>query len=478
MSTSRLLRHHARVPKVVAGGSPGSSRVFDGLTPLPNVAVRHSSSHSLASLEREFGSMETDGDEDKAMENPGKFFSVRRSFNYRTTMTADSSEIRSLRRYCCFAMGYVHHLPSRSDKMWCPPSEGWQSIPLIFFDYGFRLPMHPFFGVIYEALGCAVAQLSPNAVVQIVGVIARCHELKELPSLELLFSIYRVKDSGGLLYLDRKKGRVRLVDAPSSHSSWHSRWTYLEGDDLDCVRPWTVVLKQRLRMLNNMSTLSDDTLNAFHGAIERYSVDDLTDFKFLSSRCCKLSVELFILWVLFLYLWLMLSCFLVVAGKPLKALVESKPKMPSRALLVKLAKRGATSMAARTPETGEKEVTSRDKTVAVVALDSDPTEEIADLVTRERGRKRIQEDAESPFRRPPQKKLKKPAAVREENVDSVAVPSYRDEMTRLKGHLDQVTSFFLLLPCSFVVSFIFVNNSDCRLMPIHVLCNLFLPFDL
>lgn len=313
MSSSRLLRRRTPASKAVAGGSPGLSRVFDNLTPLPNVAVRHSSSHSLASLEREYGSMETDGlvgaivekgdlsgGEGETAEDPGKFFSVRPSFNCRTTMTVKSSEIRSLRRYCCFSMGYVHHLPRRCDKMWCPPQAGWQSVPLLLFNYGFRLPMHPFFVVVYEALGCAIAQLSPSAVAQIVGVIARCHELEELPSLELLFSIYRVKDSGGLLYFDRKKGRVRLVDAPSSHTSWHSRWTYLEGDDLDCVRPWTVVPKWRLRMLNHMPSLSEETLNAFHGDIELYTVDDLSSFKFLSDHCCKLSVILLSLWVLLL----------------------------------------------------------------------------------------------------------------------------------------------------------------------------------
>lgn len=305
MSSSRLPRRRTPSVKAIAGGSPGLSRTFESLTPLPPTVVRHSSSHSLASLEREFnplgasGSMSSvlvggsdldggfSGGGEVVVENATGYFRACPSFNQRSSMTARSSAIKRLPQHCCFDLGYVHHLPRRTDKMWCPPREGWQAIPLLFFEYGFRLPMHPFFGVVYEALGCGLAQLSPNAIIQIVGFIARCHEKGELPSLELLFSIYRVKNTNGLLYLDRKAGRVRIVDAPSSNTIWHSQWTYMEGDDLSLVRPWSVIPKWRLKELNQMPSLPEDFLNDFHGETEPYNTDTLSDIKFLTKHCCK-----------------------------------------------------------------------------------------------------------------------------------------------------------------------------------------------
>ena len=98
------------------------------------------------------------------------------------------------------------------------PDPGVHAIPLLWFNFGFQLPMHPFFGVVYEALGYGITQLSPNSLIQVSGVIARCAELNVLPSLELLLSVYRVKNSGGQLYLDKKVGRIRLVDALTSNS--------------------------------------------------------------------------------------------------------------------------------------------------------------------------------------------------------------------------------------------------------------------
>ena len=51
------------------------------------------------------------------IEDTGTFFGVKKSFNCRTTLTTQSSKIRGLPQYCAFDIGYVHHLPRRSDKM-------------------------------------------------------------------------------------------------------------------------------------------------------------------------------------------------------------------------------------------------------------------------------------------------------------------------------------------------------------------------
>ena len=141
-----------------------------------------------------------------------------------------------------------------NERLWMSPEPGLHVVPLLWFDFGFRLPMHPFFGVVYEALGCGIAQLSPNSLIQVSGVIARCAELNVLPSLELLFSIFRVKNSGGQLYLDKKAGRVRLVDAPTSNSGWHSKWMYFWGAELERIPPWGRVPSSRLKLLNRLAS--------------------------------------------------------------------------------------------------------------------------------------------------------------------------------------------------------------------------------
>ena len=80
-----------------------------------------------------------------------------------------------------------------------------------------------------------------------------------------------------------------------------------------------------------------------------------------------------------------------MAGQSLRRF-ESRPKMPSKALLAMLAKREATSMAVRTPETREKEVTSRAKEIPVVTLESEIGVEGSGLVVKECDRKRNKKD--------------------------------------------------------------------------------------
>lgn len=78
-------------------------------------------------------------------------------------------------------------------------------------------------------LGCGVAQLAPNVVTQISGVIVRCHELEKVPTVDLLLPIFRVKNVGSQLYLNKKPNRVRLVDVRPSHTGWHEKRSSLVG---------------------------------------------------------------------------------------------------------------------------------------------------------------------------------------------------------------------------------------------------------
>ena len=128
-----------------------------------------------------------------------------------------------------------------------------------------------------------------------------------------------------------------------------------------------------------------------------------------------------------------------MAGTPLRSLVKSKSKMPSGALLAKLAQLGATSMAAKTPETGEKEVTSRAKEIEVVAVDSELAAETTDLVVKTRDRKRHRKDTEIQSHHHHHKKSKDSVAPPVIGSSSLAGRSYQSEMAKLRVHLDQVS---------------------------------------
>lgn len=217
-----------------------------------------------------------------------KFFSSKAPFNCPSAFVGDSLDRQSFSAYCDFSQGYRVHPTKASDRMWMSPKIGWQAIPTLWFEYGLRLPMHPFFLSVLEALGCGVAQLSPNAVLQINGVIARYEEFKIYPTLELLFSLYRLKTSGAQVYFDKKPGRVKLVDSLSSNSGWHSKWSYHEGDELGRVRPWQRILPTRLMKLTSPFSKCSVDLDLFHGDSPKYNYDDFSDSEFLNSHCCKI----------------------------------------------------------------------------------------------------------------------------------------------------------------------------------------------
>ncbi|KAL1826622.1 hypothetical protein ACET3Z_005034 [Daucus carota] len=172
--------------------------------------------------------------------------------------------------------------------------------------------MHPFLPLLFDALGCGFAQLTPNSFAQVMGIIARCRELKALPSLELLFAIFRVKSVGGQIYLDKKTSRTRLVRVLWSNSGRQAKWSYLEGAEFVDMEPWTVVPRSRMEASSNLPhSFSKSFLNKFYGKMELYSIHDFSDAAFLDDHS--------------------------LAGKPLRDLLRRHSKMPSEAILAMLA---------------------------------------------------------------------------------------------------------------------------------------------
>ena len=319
------MNHSSTSPLVV---DATGDAVFGELTPLSSAQVPHSSSHNIASLEGDYDALESVDPEilEMSRRTPAKMgslaptagmskdliklFRAKPAFNYRSIVEEGSTELlEKLENGCDLASGYEYHLPRGRDRLWHTPKEGWQGVPLIFFDMGFRLPMHPLFAAVYRVLCCGIAQLAPNAIAQISGVIARCHDLEKIPTVDLLLSIYQFKSAGGQLYLDKKPKRVRLVNVRPSHSGWQERWAYLVGGDLGSVGPWNDVSQSWLRVINSMpSSFTDEYLKSFHGTTEQFSSDQLSKEEFLETHCRKDFVSLL---SSICYAWFLIVLFVV-----------------------------------------------------------------------------------------------------------------------------------------------------------------------
>lgn len=143
-----------------------------------------------------------------------------------------SVDANKLGNWADLSNGYRYRAPDPQERVWMMPEYGMHGIPLVLFEYGFRLPMHPFHLAFFEAVGCGIAQLVPNAMAQISGFIALCVEKNRVPSMKLFLSIYGVRYSGGQVYVDTHNGRSKIVNVKSSNSGYHPRWVYFYGPDL------------------------------------------------------------------------------------------------------------------------------------------------------------------------------------------------------------------------------------------------------
>lgn len=160
-------------------------------------------------------------------------------------------------------------------------------IPLILFDYGLCLPMHPFHLTFYEAVGCGIAQLVPNVVAQISGFIALCVEKNMIPSLKPFLSIYGVRYHGGQVYVDTRNGRSKIVSVKSSNSGYHPRWVYFHGPDMEFVRPCRSISKATIDYLNNLEKYDNAYLDSFQGKEVVCGHLQLKDEGFLSEHSRK-----------------------------------------------------------------------------------------------------------------------------------------------------------------------------------------------
>lgn len=283
----------------------GGDGLFGGLSPLSQTLIPHSSSHNLGSLDDDLQILEPMDPlildmtkrtpvKPRSLSSPSsmpeewqKMFRSKPSFNRRSVIKDDSPEMDKLAEYCGTDGVYSFHIPDEEDRLWQMPKKGWQAIPFLFFELGFRLPMHPLFAALLKLLGCGVAQLSPNAVVQICGVIAQSHDVGKVPTVDLLLSIFMVKYTGGQFYLDKKPNQTRLVDVRSSNNGWHGKWGYFSGGELESVSPWSDISKDWLYELNHLPGLPESVLDTFYGEKKTFSMEDFAKKDFLVSHCCK-----------------------------------------------------------------------------------------------------------------------------------------------------------------------------------------------
>lgn len=129
---------------------------------------------------------------------------------------------------------------------------GMHGVSLILFDYGIRLLLHPFYLAMYEAIGCSIGQLVPNAVIKISGVIPLYAKKEQISSVRLFFSIYGVQYYNDQVYFDRRSKRPKIFNVKSPNSGYHQKWLYLYGPDFEFVRLCRRVSDATIEYLNHL----------------------------------------------------------------------------------------------------------------------------------------------------------------------------------------------------------------------------------
>ncbi|KAK1377986.1 hypothetical protein POM88_024730 [Heracleum sosnowskyi] len=211
-------------------------------------------------------------------------FGDNTSFNVSSIFSNPSMRVDVNKNWVDLSVGgYRCDIPNPDDRIWNMPKYGMHGIPLIHFDYGLRLPLHPFFLCMFEAVGCGIAQMTPNIVAQISGFIARCAEVDRLPSLNLFFSIYNIHYAQGQVYFYKRAG-VRLVNVKSSNHGWHGKWLFWYGKDLEFMPSCRAVPKDTTDLLNNLSKYDATFLEAFLGTWSPYNWSQLKDESFLGGH--------------------------------------------------------------------------------------------------------------------------------------------------------------------------------------------------
>lgn len=127
--------------------------------------------------------------------------------------------------------------------------------------------------------------------------------MDRVPFIRLFFSIYGVRYQNGQVYFNTRSRRSKIVSVRSSNLSYHPKWVYLYGSDLEFVRPCRRVTKETVDYLNNLEKYAADYLNVFEGSRPVFSHLDLKDIKFLKDH----SRKSFILFPLVLLMYCMES---------------------------------------------------------------------------------------------------------------------------------------------------------------------------
>lgn len=89
-----------------------------------------------------------------------KEFVEKPSLTYTSIYATRPIDYGSLISWVNMENGWTCVVPKPGDPVWLMPEYGMHVIPFVYFEYGLRLPMHPFHLAVYEALGCGIAQLT------------------------------------------------------------------------------------------------------------------------------------------------------------------------------------------------------------------------------------------------------------------------------------------------------------------------------
>lgn len=144
----------------------------------------------------------------------------------------------SLRRGFAIPENILLRIPEEGERADNPP-EGWVTLYFKMFEYGLRLPLHPFVQEFLFRTGLAPAQVAPNgwgvifALAILFWLRARDSEEAELLDVDQLLACFeakRIAKKPGRFYMCARKGAGGIVKGPTSIKGWVRKWFYASGE--------------------------------------------------------------------------------------------------------------------------------------------------------------------------------------------------------------------------------------------------------
>ncbi|KAL8103781.1 hypothetical protein AgCh_028106 [Apium graveolens] len=83
-------------------------------------------------------------------------FESKPSLNYLSYYITVDPPASKLEKYIDLSNGYRYRVPTADERVWMMPEFRMHGVAMIMFQFGLRLPMHPFFLTMYEAIGCGL----------------------------------------------------------------------------------------------------------------------------------------------------------------------------------------------------------------------------------------------------------------------------------------------------------------------------------